>query len=166
MPNQIEEIYSIRESKTYDILFEDIYDYIELFGHITFPVYQDDYSHLMFVDIDYKYDTVWENQVSSYVTDQILANIREKLIDTFFEEEKEQEIIGITGLDEIFIHETTYLYHKYKGGIWESSDTDIVDIDTDTGVIYGKSIGKVTITYVVDNGCGLLTCFKKLEVKY
>jgi len=175
MPNETETIYSVREEKTYDILHDDIYEYIEMFGYLYFPIESDDADYTMFIDIDHTYSTVWDNQTSIYVSDQIQSEIRKNLIDAFFDEdesflgsseEKQKELLGITGNDKIYKDELTYLYHKCKGGIWESSNTDVLSIDKYSGVIKGKNIGKTTITYQVDTGSGMLTCFKNIEVVY
>ena len=66
----------------------------------------------------------------------------------------------------MLLGEMTYLYHKNKGGIWESSNSDIISIDKYNGIIKGNNLGTATITYQVDTGYGMLTCFKKIEVIY
>jgi hypothetical protein len=98
------------------------------------------------------------------------------LLDAFFEEEdipfteksdiEQENLIGIFGVSELMMYETVYLSHKYKGGIWDSSNSDIVEIDKYSGKIFGKKMGESTITYTVDTGSGMLTCFKKIEVIY
>lgn len=176
-PNEIEEIYSVRSNATYDICLEALYDYIELSGSMTFPLkdVNDGIFYTMFVDIDHNF-TTWEGKMITYVIDQIQYKIRQNLIDTFFNDDNdeqfisksdlEDDIISIIGESEILLGEMTYLYHKNKGGIWESSNSDIISIDKYNGIIKGNNLGTATITYQVDTGYGMLTCFKKIEVIY
>lgn len=174
MPEEVESIYSIRQDETYDISLEDIYNYIELSGYITVvPKETDDISYIMFLDIDYNFISndrpLLENN-GSYVKDQIIASIRKNLINAFFEDEEafvgSTELIGIVGQDKIFLEEMTYVYHKYKGGKWDSDNPGIVAIDKYSGVIKGVSIGKSTITYQIDTGTDILICYKNIEVIY
>jgi len=177
MPEQVEKIYSIRTDETYDISLEALLEYIELTGYVIFPYLNpvDDITSIVYVDIDYQF-TPWDKQAISYVTDQIHKCIRQKLIDVFFEDYEEpflgksdleqHDLLGITGEEKIFKNEITYLYHKYKGGIWESSNKHAVEIDRYSGIISGNNIGECTITYQVDTGAGILTCFKTIEVIY
>ena len=174
-PNEIEEIYSVRSNATYDICLEALYDYIELTGSITFPLkeVEDSVFYTMFLNIDHKFSR-WEDKMVSYVVDQIQYEIRQNIIDNFFHEEEpfvgksdlEDDIISIIGESEMLLGEMTYLYHKNKGGIWESSNSDIISIDKYNGIIKGNNLGTATITYQVDTGYGMLTCFKKIEVIY
>jgi hypothetical protein len=174
-PNEIEEIYSVRSNATYDICLEALYDYIELSGSMTFPLkdVNDGIFYTMFVDIDHKFSR-WEDKMVSYVVDQIQYEIRQNIIDNFFHEEEpfvgkndlEDDTISIIGESEMLLGEMTYLYHKNKGGIWESSNSDIISIDKYNGIVKGNNLGTATITYQVDTGYGMLTCFKKIEVIY
>jgi hypothetical protein len=175
-PNEIEEVYSVRSNATYDICLESLYDYIELSGSMTFPLkdVKDNIFYTMYVDIDHKF-TNWEGKMINYVIDQIQYSIRQNIIDNFFHEDEsfigksdleEQNTIGIIGENEILLDKMTYLYHNNKGGIWESSNPDIVSIDKYNGIIKGNKLGTATITYQVDTGYGMLTCFKKIEVIY
>jgi hypothetical protein len=173
-PNEIEEVYSVRSNATYDICLEALYDYIELSGSMTFPLkdVKDNIFYTMYVDIDHKFIN-WEGKMINYVIDQIQYNIRQNIIDNFFHEDdsfidnsEKHDTIGIVGETEILLGDVTYLYHKNDGGLWESSNTDIVSIDKYNGIIKANKIGTATVTYQVDTGYGMLTCFKKIEVIY
>lgn len=177
MPDTVEKIYSIRTGETYDIPFQDLCDYIEMVGYLTFAyaVPKDGIAYVTFVDIDHKFKP-WESLQISHVIDQVHSGIRQKLIDAFFEDYDEpfteksdieqENLLGILGEDEIILNETIFLSHKYKGGIWESSNSNSVEIDKYSGKIFGKNYGTSTITYTVDTGSGLLTCFKTIKVIY
>ena len=177
IPDEIESIYSIRQEETYDISLEAIQDYLELSGYITtIPKETSDISFVMFVDIDYNFisnDRPWLENNGSYVKDQITSSIRKNLIDAFFDDEEAfvgstdtEDMLGIVGQDKIFLNEMTYVFHKYKGGIWESDNPEIINIDKYTGVIKGKAIGKASITYQIDTGTDILICYKDIEVIY
>jgi len=172
-PQETEEIYSVRKGETYDISYESIYEYVEMVGYIVFPLKESikDVKHTMYIDIDYNCLTTWDNEIFNHVSDTIVQDIRKNIIESFFSEdndsyfnEDEDGLVGITGHKEIFQGEMTYLSHKYKGGIWESSDENIIEIDRDTGMMRGNRLGEVQISYEVDSGCGMLTCFKKVKV--
>lgn len=177
LPDEVEKIYSTKTGEIYDIPFEDLCEYIELCGYLTLinPIPKEGISYVIFVDIDHKFKP-WDVVNISHIVDQVHSGIRQKLIDAFFQEEdipfteksdiEQENMLGITGESIILKDETMYLYHNYKGGIWESSNTNIVEIDKYSGKIFGKNKGESTITYNVDTGSGFLTCFKKIEVVY
>jgi gliding motility-associated-like protein len=49
---------------------------------------------------------------------------------------------------------TATLTHSNSGGVWSSSDTTIITINSNSGVAFGKQAGTATITYTfTDNGC-------------
>ena len=163
MPDEVEKIYSIRTGETYDIPFEDLYEYIEITGYLTlsYPIPKDGIAYTTYVDIDHKFKPIEAIHIS-HLVDQVYAGIRQNLIETFFAE----DLLGIIGETKILKNETVYLHHKYKCGIWESSNTSIVEIDKYSGKIFGKNLGESTITYTVDTGSGILTCFKTIKVIY
>jgi hypothetical protein len=173
-PSDSELVYSESEDKTYEIFSEDISDYIELNGYITVPIKErnNDISYCMFLDIDYTFSNVWDTETSIYVQDQILTDIRVKLIDAYFKDdysevidpEVKSELLGIIGLSKMYVGDESYMYHQYTGGVWESSSPYIASIDRQTGVIEANFAGKTTITYIVDSGAGILTCFKTIEI--
>jgi hypothetical protein len=172
MPNQIEDVYSIRSGTTYKIPYEDIYEYIELFGFLILPyaIPRDGIAYVSFLNIDYKVKP-WEIDVG-YIAEQVNSKIREKLLEEFFSEDDiettteqdENALYGIIGEDDIMLNESIYLSHKYKCGVWESNSDSIL-IDKNSGKIFGNKIGKATISYEVNTGYGMLTCFKTIEVK-
>lgn len=168
MPDEIEKILS--KNNTIDnIPIESLLEYVELHGYVTVPLNEDKASYAMYLDIDYTFSTIWDSSTSIYVTDQIITSIRRNLIDAFFEDDEafvgsnEGDRLGIIGEEKIFLNELTYMYHKFKGGIWESSNSEIAYIDKN-GLIKGKKLGKIEITYEVDTGQGILCCFKNIEV--
>ena len=173
MPEEIEDVYSIRNGTTYKIPYEDIYEYIELFGFLILPyaIPKDGIAYVSFLNIDYQVKP-WEVDKVGYITEQVHAKIRAKLLEEFFSEdeietttdEDEKELYGIIGEDSIMLNESVYLSHKYKCGAWESN-SDAILIDRNSGKIFGNKIGKATISYEVNTGYGLLTCFKTIEVK-
>jgi len=167
MPEEIEDVYSIRSGSTYKIPYEDIYEYIELFGFLVLPyaMPKDGIAYVSFVDIDYQ-PKPWEVDKVAYITEQVKVNIRNKLLEEFFPENetKDSNLEGIIGNDYIELNELNFLSHKYKNGIW-TSNSDSIIIDKKTGKIFGNKIGIATISYEVNTGYGLMTCFKKIEVK-
>jgi hypothetical protein len=172
-PSDSELVYSESKDKTYEIFSEHISDYIELNGYITVPVKEKkDISYCMFLDIDYTFSNVWDTETSIYVQDQILTDIRVKLIDAYFKDdysevidpEVKNEVLGIVGLSKMYVGDESYMYHRYTGGIWGSSAPFIASIDSQTGVLEANSIGKTSISYIVDTGGGILNCFKTIEV--
>lgn len=177
IPSLTEKVYSVREDILYDISDEAIHDYLEIAGFITTPIKEvvDKSAYLMFIDIDHQFSSVWDNDTSIYVRDQIVRSIRQNLLDYIFAEEESflgindcengEPNMGIVGEPEIFLDELTYVYHKYKGGVWDSSEEDIIKIDRHSGLIKGLKIGNSTVTYTVDSGAGILTCFKTITVK-
>ena len=176
MPDEVEKIYSIRTGETYDIPFEDLYEYIEITGYLTlsYPIPKDGIAYTTYVDIDHKFKPIEAIHIS-HLVDQVYAGIRQNLIETFFADDSffteksdidKEDLLGIIGETKILKNETVYLHHKYKCGIWESSNTSIVEIDKYSGKIFGKNLGESTITYTVDTGSGILTCFKTIKVIY
>lgn len=180
-PSDSELIYSESQDMTYEIFYEDISDYIQLNGYMTVFLKEkkDNISYCMFLDIDHKFSNVWDTETSIYVQDQILTDIRVKLIDAYFNDEyngdkevidpeitvdKKRKLIGIVGLSKIYVGDETYMYHRETGGIWGSSAPFVASIDRETGILEANSIGKTTISYVVDTESGTLTCFKTIEV--
>lgn len=172
-PSDSELIYSERLNQTYEIFLEAISDYIKLNGYITVPS-KDEGLYCMFLDIDHNFSNVWDTETSIYVQDQILTDIRHKLIDSYFSEDKKElenisveekrKLEGIIGLSSMYVDDETYMYHKQPGGIWESSSSYIASIDRHTGILEANFPGKTTITYVVDTGDGILTCYKTIEI--
>ena len=175
MPDEVEKIYSTETGLMYDIPFEDLYEYIEMVGFLeiknSVPV--DGITETIYVDIDRKFKP-WEKSSISIVIDQVHREIRQKLLDAFFADDDlpfteksdidQENLLGITGKEKIYLDETIWLYHKYKGGIWDTSEPNIVEIDKYSGKIFGKNKGTSQITYIVDTGSGMLTCFKTIEV--
>lgn len=175
MPDEVEKIYSNETGLIYDIPFEDLYEYIEMVGFLgiknSVPI--DGITETIYVDIDRQFKP-WEKLSISIVVDQVHKEIRQKLLDAFFADDDlpfteksdidQEDLLGITGKEKIYLDETIWLNHKYKGGIWESSETNIVEIDKYSGKIFGKNKGTSQITYIVDTGSGMLTCFKTIEV--
>jgi hypothetical protein len=172
-PSDSELIYSERLNQTYEIFLEDISDYIKLNGYITVPS-NDKGKYCMFLDIDHNFSNVWDTETSIYVQDQIVTDIRHKLIDAYFSNDEEKlenipsdemcKLQGIIGLSSIYVGDETYMYHRHSGGVWESSSSYIASIDRNTGILEANFPGKTTITYVVDTGCGILTCYKTIEI--
>jgi uncharacterized protein YjdB len=60
----------------------------------------------------------------------------------------------ITGPGAVCLGNTITLANVVTGGIWTSADTDIVKIDSFSGVAIGEAAGLVTITYTYTNMCG------------
>ena len=173
-PRPSELIYSERLEQAYDISLEAISDYIQLNGYITVSAYDQVGTYFMFLDIDHNFSNVWDTETSIYVQDQILTDIRVKLIDAYFSDDKTEledisveerrKLEGIIGLSTMYVDDETYMYHKQSGGVWESSSSYIASIDRHTGILEANFPGKTTITYVVDTGNGILTCYKTIEI--
>lgn len=168
MPDDVEKILS-KNNTIEKIPIESLLEYIEINGYVTVPLNDEKASYAMYLDIDYTFSTIWDSSTSIYVTEQIISSIRRNLIDAFFEDDKftgseEEDRLGIIGQNKIFLDELTYMFHKFKGGIWESSNSEIADIDKYNGLIKGKKLGKAEISYEVDTGQGILACFKNIEV--
>lgn len=173
-PNEIESIFSTLDYTSVDINKSTIIEYIELVGYITVHNEEKnpDSPYIMYLDLDFKFSNIWDGPTSIYVTDQIIKDIRENLMFSILEEgmelEQRTEYIhfseGIVGEPNITEGELTYVYHRYLNGIWDSSEPNIIEIDKNTGLIKAKKIGKSTISYVVDSGTGILTCYKTIEV--
>jgi hypothetical protein len=169
-PSDSELIYSESQDKTYEFLYKDISDYIELNGYITVSIKEKTDLYCMFLDIDHKFSNIYDNETSIYVQDQILTDIRVKLIDAYFEDEEiiddktKKDIVGIVGLSKIYVGEETHMCHRNTGGIWESSSPYIATIDRQTGLLEANFIGKTTITYIVDDGVNITTCYKTIEI--
>ena len=177
LPDEVEKIYSTKTGEMYDIPFEDLCEYIELCGYLTLLnlIPKEGISYVIFIDIDHKFKP-WDVVNISHIVDQVHSGIRQNLIDAFFRDEgmsfseksdvEQENMIEITGESTIIKNETIYLHHNYKGGIWESSNNNVIEIDKYSGKIFGKNIGESNITYNVDTGSGFLTCSKKIEVVY
>ena len=60
----------------------------------------------------------------------------------------------ITGLDSVGLTLHRTLFDSTIGGVWTSSDTLVVRIDSTTGVTTGVATGTAIITYSVTNLCG------------
>ncbi|MFY0254766.1 Ig-like domain-containing protein [Chitinophaga sp. 30R24] len=60
----------------------------------------------------------------------------------------------IGGASEVCKGATITLNDATLGGVWSSSDNTIATVDGTTGEVTGVSVGTVTITYTVTNGCG------------
>lgn len=171
-PSDSELIYSESQDKTYEFFCEDISDYIELNGYITVSLKEKtDILYCMFLNIDHKFSNIYDNETSIYVQDQILTDIRVKLIDAYFEDDEEiidtktkKDVVGIVGLSKIYVGDETLMYHRNTGGIWESSSPYIATIDRQTGFLEANFIGKTTITYVVDDGVNITTCYKTIQI--
>lgn len=179
IPDKIEAI-PFSES-TYDISFEDIRDYIELFGYIKIPYkLLNGISYLFYIDLDYNIIDPFGEQIVMYVSDQIKSRNRKKAIDELFHnlEEKEyeydKEVVnnflsedenrGIIGNDVMEVGNFTYLYHKIDGGEWFSSNSEILEIDKNNGLLYCKSTGIAVVTYKVNSNNGFLKCFKTIII--
>ena len=63
---------------------------------------------------------------------------------------------AIVGSNSICLNSNSILTNSKSGGIWSSSDNNIVDVD-DYGKIGGLNVGNATISYAVTNGCGTTT---------
>jgi trimeric autotransporter adhesin len=50
------------------------------------------------------------------------------------------------------------------GGIWTSSNTALATIDPFTGIVFGDSVGRDTITYTVTNSCGTAITSRTINV--
>jgi len=173
-PNEIESVFSTLDYTSTDIDKETLKEYIELVGYLTVHNEEKnpDSPYIMYLDLDFKFNSIWDGPTSIYVTDQIIKDIRENLMFSILEEgmelEQRTEYIhfseGIVGESEITEGDLTYVYHKYLNGIWSSSDPNVISVDKYNGVVRAKKVGKSTISYVVDSGTGILTCFKTIAV--
>ena len=168
-PSDIETIFSRNEQKQFEIDNKTLKEYIELSGYITVYRYVDRMDeYVMYLDIDHKFHTIWDNETSIHVTDQIKRTMREELWNVVKSKEDSnvkdfvKVFPPIIGLKELEVGDISYCYHKYVNGVWSSSNSDIVSIDKDSGVT--KAI-KSIINYTVDTGYGITTCFLKIKVK-
>ncbi len=60
---------------------------------------------------------------------------------------------SITGLHSVALGDTTRLHDTASGGTWVSSDTAIAAINPATGLVRGKTQGRVTISYTLSGSC-------------
>ena len=145
----IEDVFCSKEDVSYKIPKDLLKDYVEMAGYITVHDKENkDKSYIMYLDIDYQFNGIWDTSTSIYVTDQIKKVIRDELMFSIIEEGFSEEDIseGIIGESNIMLNEVTYVFHKYKGGIWNSNEPSIVEIDSKHGLIKGKKEGKSTHT--------------------
>ena len=171
-PSEIETIYSRNDQKQFDVDTSTLKDYIELSGYMTAYRYSDRMDeYVMYLDIDHKFHTLWDNETSIHVTDQIKRTMREELWEAVKNKDHDRvhDFIkifpSIVGLKELEVGAITYVYHKYVAGIWSSSDPNVVSIDRTAGTVKALKVGESVITYVVDTGAGITTCFHKIKVK-
>lgn len=167
--------------KTYDISFKDIEEYIELFGYLKIPYkLSNGVSYMFFIDLDYNIINPFEEQIISYILDQIKDKNRRKAIKELFDNIGEDyphkgEIVdnyisdvkesGIKCNDIMEVGDFSYLYHNTDGGKWATTNSNIIEIVEDKlGLIYCKSPGVVTVSYKVKTNEGSLSCFKKVQI--
>ncbi|MCW3122169.1 MAG: surface protein [Flavipsychrobacter sp.] len=63
-------------------------------------------------------------------------------------------VAPITGKDSVCVGDTIHLANAFSPtGRWSSSDTNVAQIDTLTGVVLGKASGTVLIIYTLPTGC-------------
>ena len=70
----------------------------------------------------------------------------------------------ITGNNAVCIYQTIPLEDGTRGGIWKSSDTAVISIDSLKGSLYGKQFGNSTISYTVRFQCGTVTTTRVMPV--
>lgn len=170
--NTTELIFSRAEQSSFEIDSRSLREYIELNGFVTTYLKLDSmHEFVMYLDIDYKFHAIWDSDTSIHVTKQIREEMRDKLWNAINEKnpDKVHEYIqlypGIVGEKNIVEGDTSYMFHKYIGGIWGSTNTDVISINRTDGVLHALKPGTSTITYVVDTGAGITTCFSKVIVK-
>ena len=162
----IETLISKDNNSKFNIDNKAIIEYLELLGYITVYRYDNRKDEfIMYLDIDFQFHKKWDNDTSIYVVNQIKRKNRELIAGLPEPNYIHTNDNGIIGEATIYKDTKTYLYHKFVGGVWNSSEPDIVSIDED-GCIVAKQIGKSKISYIVDTGNGTLHCFKSITVKY
>ncbi|MBE2290807.1 MAG: Ig-like domain-containing protein [Chitinophagaceae bacterium] len=70
---------------------------------------------------------------------------------------------SISGASSVFTGSTITLTSSASGGTWSSGDVSIATVGS-TGVVTGVSVGSVTISYTVTNGCGSSVATKMVMV--
>jgi uncharacterized protein YjdB len=70
---------------------------------------------------------------------------------------------SIAGASSVCFGLTTTMVSAIAGGVWNSSDASVANIDL-TGAVTPVSAGVTTISYTVSNGCGSNTATKSLTV--
>ena len=170
-PSDLETIFSRNERKEFEIDKKTLTEYIELSGYITAYRYNNKMDeYVMYLDIDHKFHTLWDNDTSIHVMDQIKRTMREELWEAVKNKDHDRvhDFIKIfptiVGLKELEVGAITYVYHKYIGGMWDSSDPNVITVDRVAGTVKALKVGESTIKYVVDTGAGITTCFHKIKV--
>lgn len=74
-------------------------------------------------------------------------------------------LIGFTtGNTTICIGASNTLTNSVSGGTWISGDNDIAIIDSEKGIVTGKSVGIVSITYAIPTGIGVSSVYTPVTV--
>ena len=72
-------------------------------------------------------------------------------------------VSSITGTATVCVGNSTQLSDAVSGGVWSSSNVSRATVDN-TGFVTGVGAGSVTISYVVNNGCGIATATRTVTV--
>lgn len=172
-PKEKETIFSFKRQNTFDVDLSILEDYLEIGGFLTTYLKKgSEEDFVMYIDMDYNFHTIWDNDTSIYVMNQIKQKQREEIW-LHIEEKgiKSDDFKGyihnyplIQGLSEFKKGEMIHLKHPVKNGMWSSSDESVADIDRYTGLVNCKKNGNTVICYVVDTGMGMANVFHKIRV--
>ena len=173
-PSEIETIFSYKNQETFDVDLSILQEYLELNGYVTtYKMKGSDEDFVMYIDMDYNFHTIWDNETSIFVMNQI----KQKQMEQIWEEiEKNQGLKhdnfkgyihtypSIQGMSEFKVGEEIHLRHTIPNGIWQSSNDEIASIDRHTALIKAKKKGKAIISYIVDTGFGMASVFHQIRI--
>jgi hypothetical protein len=174
-PTDVVEVYSYKRNKKYNIELDSIKIYLELNGFLTtYKDEQEEEEFVMYLDSDYNFHTIWDNETSIFVLNQIKDRKREEIWKELqhngFDSETEfksslKTYPKILGVKEVKIGDINFLSHAMKNGIWSSHNNTVCQIDRLTGQIKGLEKGKAILSYTLDTGFDLFNVFHEIIVK-
>lgn len=168
-----ETIFSFKKQDSFDVELSIIEEYLQFGGFFTTYLKKDsEEDFVMYINLDHQFHTIWDNDTSIHVMNQIKQKEREAIWLQIEEQGiKSDNFEGyistfppIQGLSDFKKGENIHLKHPVKNGLWSSSDENVAEIDRHTGMLKTKKIGNTVIAYVVDTGMGLANVFKKIHV--
>jgi len=172
-PKDDQTIFCRQKQYTFTIDLDTLKEYLEYNGYITtYKGPESMVDFVMYLDIDYKFHTIWNNDTSIFVLDQIKRKLREEMCEEMSKnglEIKDKSYIhlfpSIVGPKELKVGDIVHLSHKSIHGLWESSNEDVATIDRHTGLVTTKIAGSVVMIYVCDTGLGITKSFHKITIK-
>jgi hypothetical protein len=168
-----ETIFSYKSQDSFEVDLSILQEYLGLNGYVTTYKKKDsDEEFVMYLDSEYKFDTVWDNETSLYVLKQIKQKQREGV---WKEMEKSgaksddfkpyiHTFPGIEGMDIFKVGEKIHLKHNFRNGLWLCDNEKIAEVDRHTGLVKAKKTGKAIISFVADTGLGMVSVFHKIQV--